>query len=77
MWINSSTNLTEQEIRSMAKLHPKEFEYAKRTPVVEMFKAAERKRENRLYRDLIAVVLTPKGRIWVERCVSICKEIEL
>lgn len=77
MWINSDTKLTEQEIRSMARLHPKEFEYARKTSVVEMFEAAERHREDRHYKDLIAVILSPKGRVWVERCVGICKEIEL
>jgi len=77
MWINNDTNLTRQEVISMARLHPKEFEYAKRTPVAEMFKGAERHRDNRLYKDLIAIVLSPKGRVWVERCVGMCKDIEL
>lgn len=77
MWINNGTQLTEQEIRSMARLHPDEFEYAKKTPATEMFKAAEGQNDNRLYRDLIAIVLSDKGRKWVERAVNICKKIEI
>jgi hypothetical protein len=77
MWINNDTKLTEQEIRSMARLHPKEFEYAKSITAEEMFKEAEKYRDDRHYRDLVAIILSPKGRIWVERCVSICKTIEM
>jgi len=77
MWINSNTELTEQEIRSMARLHPNEFKYAKRTSVADMLRAAESQRDNRLYRDLIVIVLSDKGRKWVERCVGICKKIEI
>jgi hypothetical protein len=77
MWINSDTKLTEQEIRSMARLHPKELEWAKKTPIAEIFKAAERYRNDRHYGDLIEIILSPKGRVWVERCVAMCKDIEL
>ena len=77
MWINSDTKLTDQEIRSMARLHPKEFEYAKKTSVAEIFQAAEKHRDDRHYRDLIEIVLSPRGRVWVERCVAMCKGIEL
>lgn len=77
MWINSNTTLTEQEIHSMARLHPKEFEYAKKTPLAEMFKLAEMYKENRLYRDHFTIILSDKGKKWVERCVGICKKMDL
>jgi len=77
MWIKNNTNLTEQEIKLAARLHPKEFEYAKRTSVAEMYRLAEKYKENRLYRDLIAIVMSEKGRKWVENTVAICKRIDL
>ena len=77
MWINNGTSLSEQEIKMAGRLHPKEFEYAKRTSVADMLKLAEQYRENRLYRDLIAVILSPKGRVWVEKTVALCKKLDL
>jgi hypothetical protein len=77
MWINNGTNLTELEVRSMARLHPKEFEYAKKTPVAEMLRIAYSYKGNRLYHDLITIILSEKGRKWVERTVGLCKKIEL
>ena len=77
MWINHNAVLSEQELRSMARLHPREFDYAKKTSVEEMYKTAEKYRDNRFYCDLINVVLTDRGRKWVENAVGMCKKIEL
>ncbi len=76
-WINSGTNLTEQEIKTMAKLHPKEFDYAKNNPIAEMHKVAERYKDHRLYRDLITVVLSDRGMKWVQHNSGVCKRLNL
>ena len=76
-WINSGTNLTEQEIKTMARLHPKEFDYAKKNPIVEMQKVAERYKDNKLYKDLMAVVLSDRGMKWVEHNSGVCKRLGL
>src|SRR5512136_1454881 len=75
MWIKGDTDLTEQEIRVVAKFHPKEFEFARTTPTAEMLNFMESHRGNRHYRDLIEVVLSDKGWGWVERTVEKCKKM--
>jgi len=75
MWIKDDTDLTEQEIRTVAKFHPKEFEFAQRTPSAEMLKFMERHRDNKHYRDLIEIILSEKGWKWVERTVEKCKNM--
>jgi hypothetical protein len=75
MWIKEGTDLTEQEIRTVAKFHPKEFEFARKTPTVEMLKFMEKHRDNKHYRDLIEVVLSDKGWKWVERTVEKCRNM--
>lgn len=42
-----------------------------------MFKLAEMYKENRLYRDHFTIILSDKGKKWVERCVGICKKMDL
>jgi len=76
-WINSGKDLTEQEIKTMAKLHPKEFDYAKKNPIAEMHKVAERYKDHKLYSDLIAVVLSDRGTKWVEHNSGVCKRLGL
>lgn len=76
-WIKSGKNLTDKEIRSMARLHPKEFEYAKRNPIAEMRKVAEKYKDHKIYRDLIEVVLSERGRKWVEVNANACHRLGL
>ena len=76
-WINSGTDLTEKEIKTMARLHPKEFEYAKKNPIIELHKVAERYKDHKLYRDLITVVLSDRGMKWVEHNSGVCKRLNL
>lgn len=76
-WVNSGTNLTEQEIKTMAKLYPKEFEYVKKNPITELYKVAERYKDHKLYRDLIDVVLSDRGMKWVEHNSDVCKRLNL
>ena len=75
MWIRNNTDLTEQEIRTVANLHPKEFEFAQRTPVADMMKFMEKYSDNKLYRDLIEIVTSEQGWKWVERTVAKCKRM--
>jgi len=65
-FINSDENLKESEIRSLAKLHPREFEYIAKTPIAEILSSFERYRGHRIYRDLIGVILSDQGRKWIE-----------
>lgn len=76
-WIKSGTNLTEKEIKAMARLHPKEFDYAKKNPIAEMHKVAERYKDHKLYKDLIVVVLSERGMKWVEHNTGVCKRLNL
>jgi len=76
-FIESGTDLTEKEIKSMARLHPKEFEYAKRNPVSEMYKVAEKYRDHKLYRDLLEIVFSEKGKKWIERNSNICEKLAI
>ena len=76
-WINSGTNLTEKEIKSMARLHPKEFEFVKQNPIVELHKVAERYKNHKLYQDLIAVVLSDRGMKWVDHNSGVCMRLGL
>jgi hypothetical protein len=75
MWIKEDIDLTEQEIRTVSKFHPKEFEFAQATPSSEMLKFMERYRDNKHYKDLIEIVLSEKGWRWVERTVEKCKKM--
>lgn len=77
MWIKNDTELSEQGIRMLASMHPNEFAFAKKTSVAEMFRMAENYKDNRLYKDLIAVIMSEKGRKWVEKTVALCKNIQL
>lgn len=73
MWIKKDVDLSEQEIRTVARLHPKEFAFAKDTDLAEMQKFMERYKDNKIYRDLIDVVTSDKGWKWVQRTVNKCK----
>lgn len=77
MWINHNAVLSEQELRSMARLHPQEFDYAKKTSIQDMYKIAEKYKDNRYYCDLISIIMSEKGKKWVEGAVDMCKRIEL
>lgn len=75
MWIRKDTDLTEQELRTVAKAHPNEFDFAQRTPTTDMMALMERYRGNKIYRELIDVVLSDKGWKWVERTVEKCRKM--
>ena len=77
MWIKEDTDLTDQEIQTVGRLHPKEFEFARTTSTAEMLKFMEKYRSNKHYRDLIDVVLSDTGWKWVERTVEKVKKISL
>jgi hypothetical protein len=75
MWIKDGTDLTEQEIRTAAKLHPQEFEFARTTSTVEIRSLMEKYKDGKFYRDLIEIILSEKGWNWVERTTEKCKKM--
>lgn len=76
-WIKAGKDLTEKEIRSMAKLHPKEFEYVQRNPISELEKVAEKYKNHKLYHDLIAIVFSEQGKKWLRNNSYACRKLGL
>lgn len=73
-FVKNDTKLTENQFKSLARFHREAFDWARNSTVEEIDTFLVEHSDNRIFREHIELLLSPKGNEYIEYLLELAKK---